>query len=147
MLVLFSIMQMIEQWLNISPSDIVVCSLDSFSCFLLLLWLGTKLKKYWKRYYQHLQVVFSQMGGSNRSGFTILSSNSKGDIHLDGLFNIISYDLVAKLENVLMASEFKVSTIFLHFKFYSIFLCFAFYTYQYVVIVTMNSPCITITKG
>ncbi|KAG4142217.1 hypothetical protein ERO13_D06G117500v2 [Gossypium hirsutum] len=53
-------------------------------------------------------VVFSQMGGSNRSGFTILSSNSKGDIHLDGLFNIISYDLVAKLENVLMASEFKV---------------------------------------
>ncbi|KAG4142216.1 hypothetical protein ERO13_D06G117500v2 [Gossypium hirsutum] len=52
-------------------------------------------------------VVFSQMGGSNRSGFTILSSNSKGDIHLDGLFNIISYDLVAKLENVLMASEFK----------------------------------------
>ncbi|KAK5825512.1 uncharacterized protein LOC108486715 isoform X1 [Gossypium arboreum] len=67
---------MIEQWLNIPPSDIVV--------------------------------VFSQMGGSNRSGFTILSSNSKGDIHLDGLFNIISYDLVAKLENVLMASEFKV---------------------------------------
>ncbi|KAA3477955.1 SWI/SNF-related matrix-associated actin-dependent regulator [Gossypium australe] len=80
-------LHMIEQWLNIPPSDIV---------------------KYWKRYYQHLQVVFSQMGGSNRSGFTILSSNSKGDIHLDGLFNIISYDLVAKLENVLMASEFKV---------------------------------------
>ncbi|XP_039053756.1 SWI/SNF-related matrix-associated actin-dependent regulator of chromatin subfamily A-like protein 1 [Hibiscus syriacus] len=53
-------------------------------------------------------VVFSQMAGSNRSGFTILSSNSKGGIHLDGLFNIISYDLVAKLENILVASDFKV---------------------------------------
>ncbi|KAK8592589.1 hypothetical protein V6N13_063162 [Hibiscus sabdariffa] len=53
-------------------------------------------------------VVFSQMAGSNRSGFTILSSNNKGGVHLDGLFNIISYDLVAKLENILMASDFKV---------------------------------------
>ncbi|XVF30252.1 hypothetical protein REPUB_Repub16aG0041100 [Reevesia pubescens] len=67
---------MIQQWLNIPPSDIVV--------------------------------IFSQPAGSNRGGFTILSSNSKGGIHLDGLFNIISYDLVAKLENLLMASEFKV---------------------------------------
>ncbi|XP_022714699.1 SWI/SNF-related matrix-associated actin-dependent regulator of chromatin subfamily A-like protein 1 isoform X3 [Durio zibethinus] len=67
---------MIQQWLNIPPSDIVV--------------------------------IFSQPGGSNRGGFTILSSNRKGGIHLDGLFNIISYDLVAKLENLLMASEFKV---------------------------------------
>ena len=30
------------------------------------------------------------------------------NIHLDGLFNIISYVLVVKLENVLMASKFKV---------------------------------------
>ncbi|XVE90628.1 hypothetical protein DITRI_Ditri20bG0093000 [Diplodiscus trichospermus] len=67
---------MIQEWLNIPSSDIVV--------------------------------VFSQLGGSNRGGFTILSSNSKGHIHLDGLFNIISYDLVAKLENVLISSEFKV---------------------------------------
>ncbi|XVF41467.1 hypothetical protein PTKIN_Ptkin01aG0282100 [Pterospermum kingtungense] len=67
---------MIQQWLNIPSSDIVV--------------------------------VFSQPGVSNRCGFTILSSNSKGGIHLDGLFNIISYDLVAKLENVLMASDFRV---------------------------------------
>lgn len=67
---------MIQHWLNIPSSDIVV--------------------------------IFSQLGGSNRGGFTILSSNSKGGIHLDGLFNIISYDMVAKLENVLMASEFKV---------------------------------------
>ncbi|EOY09747.1 Chromatin remodeling factor18 isoform 1 [Theobroma cacao] len=67
---------MIQQWLNIPPSDIVV--------------------------------IFSQVGGSNKGGFTILSSKCKDGIHLDGLFNIISYDLVPKLENVLMASEFKV---------------------------------------
>ncbi|XP_021281797.1 SWI/SNF-related matrix-associated actin-dependent regulator of chromatin subfamily A-like protein 1 isoform X2 [Herrania umbratica] len=67
---------MIQQWLNIPPSDIVV--------------------------------IFSLVGGSNKGGFTILSSKSKDRIHLDGLFNIISYDLVPKLENVLMASEFKV---------------------------------------
>ncbi|OMO52737.1 SNF2-related protein [Corchorus capsularis] len=53
-------------------------------------------------------VIFSQISGSNRGGFTILSSKNKGGIRLDGMFNIISYDLVAKIENVLMASEFKV---------------------------------------
>ncbi|KAM1083062.1 hypothetical protein ACFX19_021920 [Malus domestica] len=53
-------------------------------------------------------VVLSQCGGSNKSGFTIVSSNVKGTIHLDGLFNIISYDVVPKIQNLLMASEFKV---------------------------------------
>ncbi|KAM7265797.1 hypothetical protein ACFE04_003480 [Oxalis oulophora] len=53
-------------------------------------------------------VVLSQCGGSNRSGFTIVSPNSRGTIHLDGLFNIISYDLVPKLQNLLMSSDFKV---------------------------------------
>uniref|UniRef100_A0A2P2M0S6 Uncharacterized protein MANES_03G212800 n=2 Tax=Rhizophora mucronata TaxID=61149 RepID=A0A2P2M0S6_RHIMU len=67
---------MIQQWLNISSSDILV--------------------------------VLSQWSGSNRSGFTIVSSNTKGTIHLDGLFNIISYDIVPKLQNVLMESDFKV---------------------------------------
>ncbi|XP_037494779.1 SWI/SNF-related matrix-associated actin-dependent regulator of chromatin subfamily A-like protein 1 isoform X2 [Jatropha curcas] len=67
---------MIQQWLNVPSSDILV--------------------------------VLSQCSGSNRAGFTILSSNTKGNIHLDGLFNIISYDVVPKLQNVLMASEFKV---------------------------------------
>ncbi|KAL9266259.1 DNA annealing helicase and endonuclease ZRANB3-like protein [Drosera capensis] len=52
---------MIQQWLNIPASDIVV--------------------------------VLSQWGGSNKSGFTIVSS-TKGSVHLDGLFNIISYDSV-----------------------------------------------------
>ncbi|XP_062143906.1 uncharacterized protein LOC133851479 isoform X2 [Alnus glutinosa] len=67
---------MIQQWLDIPPSDILV--------------------------------VLSQCGGSNRAGYTVVSSNSKGSIHLDGLFNIISYDVVPKLQNLLMALEFKV---------------------------------------
>ncbi|XP_065622936.1 uncharacterized protein LOC111996656 [Quercus suber] len=53
-------------------------------------------------------VVLSQCGGSNRAGYTIVSSSTKGCIRLDGLFNIISYDVVPKLQNLLMASEFKV---------------------------------------
>ncbi|XP_077217696.1 chromatin remodeling factor18 [Tasmannia lanceolata] len=67
---------MIQQWLNVSPTDILV--------------------------------VLSQGGGSNRGGFTIEHSNAKDTIHLDGLFNIISYDVVPKLQDVLMASDFKI---------------------------------------
>ncbi|GAV85340.1 SNF2_N domain-containing protein/Helicase_C domain-containing protein [Cephalotus follicularis] len=67
---------MIQQWLNIPSSDILV--------------------------------VLSQCGGSNKAGFTIVSPNSKGTVSLDGLFNIISYDIVPKLQNLLMSSEFKV---------------------------------------
>ncbi|XP_071937667.1 uncharacterized protein [Coffea arabica] len=53
-------------------------------------------------------VVLSQCGGSNRGGFNILASNTKRTIQLDGVFNIISYDIVPKFQDVLMASEFKV---------------------------------------
>ncbi|KAK9934177.1 hypothetical protein M0R45_021329 [Rubus argutus] len=67
---------MIQQWMNIPPSDILV--------------------------------VLSQSGGSNRAGYAIVSSSTKGTIHLDGLFNIISYDIVPKLHYLLMTSEFKV---------------------------------------
>ncbi|XP_019419023.1 PREDICTED: SWI/SNF-related matrix-associated actin-dependent regulator of chromatin subfamily A-like protein 1 isoform X2 [Lupinus angustifolius] len=67
---------MIQQWLNIPSSDILV--------------------------------VLSQSGGSNRGGFNIVSSSGKSRIHLTGLFNIISYDLVLKLQNMLIASDFKV---------------------------------------
>ncbi|KAK1281094.1 CHD3-type chromatin-remodeling factor PICKLE [Acorus gramineus] len=69
-------LQMIQQWLNIPSTDILV--------------------------------VLSQYGGSNRGGFKILYSSVKQTIHLDGEFNIISYDVVPKLQNVLMASEFKI---------------------------------------
>ncbi|CAI9108217.1 OLC1v1007770C1 [Oldenlandia corymbosa var. corymbosa] len=67
---------MIQEWLNIPPSDICV--------------------------------VLSQCGGSNRGGFNVLASNSKRSIQLDGVFNIISYDVVPKFQGVLMSSEFKV---------------------------------------
>lgn len=67
---------MIQQWLNIPSSDILV--------------------------------LLSQCKGSNRSGFRIVASNTKSSVHLDGLFNIISYDVVPKLQNVLMSSDFKL---------------------------------------
>ncbi|KAL9233050.1 hypothetical protein vseg_008091 [Gypsophila vaccaria] len=52
-------------------------------------------------------VVLSQWGGSNRAGFSVVSS-TKGVVRLDGVFNIISYDAVPKLQGTLMASQFKV---------------------------------------
>lgn len=67
---------MIQQWLNIPSSDILI--------------------------------VLPQSGGSNRGGFNIVSSSAKSSIRLDGLFNIISYDLVPKLQNMLMSCDFKV---------------------------------------
>ncbi|KAL9325742.1 hypothetical protein ACSQ67_006387 [Phaseolus vulgaris] len=53
-------------------------------------------------------IVLPQSGGSNRGGFNIISSSAKNSIRLDGLFNIISYDLVPKLQNMLMKCDFKV---------------------------------------
>lgn len=56
----------------------------------------------------HEQVVLSQSNGSNRGGFNIVPSNAKKPINLDGVFNIISYDIVPKLQDRLLASAFKV---------------------------------------
>ncbi|KAI3686976.1 hypothetical protein L1987_80666 [Smallanthus sonchifolius] len=67
---------MIQQWLDIPSSDILV--------------------------------VLSSYSGSNKGGFTIIPSNTKGNIRLDGLFNIVSYDAVPKLQGILMSSHFKV---------------------------------------
>ncbi|KOM33350.1 hypothetical protein LR48_Vigan01g290600 [Vigna angularis] len=67
---------MIQQWLNIPSSDILI--------------------------------VLPQSGGSNRGGFNIVSSSSKNSIRLNGLFNIISYELVPKLQNLLTTCDFKV---------------------------------------
>ncbi|XP_026456583.1 SWI/SNF-related matrix-associated actin-dependent regulator of chromatin subfamily A-like protein 1 isoform X2 [Papaver somniferum] len=53
-------------------------------------------------------VVLSQCSGSNKGGFTIVPSSSKGTIPLDGLFNIISYDVVPKLQHMLMNLNFKI---------------------------------------
>ena len=38
-------------------------------------------------------------------------SNAKNTIQLDGIFNIISYDVVPKLQQVLLASDFKVTAV------------------------------------
>ncbi|KAJ9546299.1 hypothetical protein OSB04_018842 [Centaurea solstitialis] len=67
---------MIQQWLGISSSDILV--------------------------------VLSNSSGLNKSGFTIMRPNTKGNIRLDGVFNIVSYDVVDKLQGILMDSDFKV---------------------------------------
>ncbi|XP_026445467.1 SWI/SNF-related matrix-associated actin-dependent regulator of chromatin subfamily A-like protein 1 [Papaver somniferum] len=53
-------------------------------------------------------VVLSQCSGSNKGGFTIVPSSSKGTTPLDGLFNIISYDVVPKLQHMLMSLNFKI---------------------------------------
>lgn len=68
---------MIQQWLNIPSSEILV--------------------------------VLSQWGGSNKAGFKIVPSNTKKSVHLDGVFNIVSYDIVPKLQDPLMASTFKMN--------------------------------------
>nr|XP_043608355.1 SWI/SNF-related matrix-associated actin-dependent regulator of chromatin subfamily A-like protein 1 [Erigeron canadensis] len=52
-------------------------------------------------------VVLSGYGGSNKCGFTIVRSNAKGNLRLDGVFNIVSYDAVQKLQGTLMSSDFK----------------------------------------
>ncbi|XP_071705443.1 uncharacterized protein [Rutidosis leptorrhynchoides] len=67
---------MIQQWLDIPASDILV--------------------------------VLSSYNGSNKSGYTIIRSNTKGNIRLDGVFNIVSYDAVPKLQDILTKSDFKV---------------------------------------
>ncbi|KAJ4791765.1 chromatin remodeling factor18 [Rhynchospora pubera] len=53
-------------------------------------------------------VVMPQSGGSNRLGFRLVYSNSKTGIHLDGIFNIISYDVVPKLSDALINCQFKM---------------------------------------
>uniref|UniRef100_A0A803KU31 SWI/SNF-related matrix-associated actin-dependent regulator of chromatin subfamily A-like protein 1 n=1 Tax=Chenopodium quinoa TaxID=63459 RepID=A0A803KU31_CHEQI len=55
----------------------------------------------------NMQVLLSQCSGSNRGVFSVVST-AKGTARLDGLFNIVSYDSVPKLQGTLMASEFKV---------------------------------------
>ncbi|XP_076933368.1 uncharacterized protein LOC143599265 [Bidens hawaiensis] len=55
-----------------------------------------------------IPVVLSSYSGSNKGGFTIIRSNTRGNIRLDGLFNIVSYDAVPKIQHTLMSSDFKV---------------------------------------
>ena len=55
------------------------------------------------------QVVMSQCTGSNREGFNVVHSAGRSPVKLDGLFNIISYDLVTKLSQAISEAQFKVS--------------------------------------
>ena len=50
-----------------------------------------------------------QCSASNKEGFNIVYSTGKGPVKLDGLFNILSYDLVSKLNDAISEAEFKVS--------------------------------------
>lgn len=51
----------------------------------------------------------SQCSSSNKEGFNIVHSAGKGPVTLDGLFNIVSYDLVTKLSDAISEAQFKVS--------------------------------------
>ncbi|KAK4387956.1 SWI/SNF-related matrix-associated actin-dependent regulator of chromatin subfamily A-like protein 1 [Sesamum angolense] len=48
-----------------------------------------------------------ELYGKCRGGFNIVPSNTRRPINLDGVFNIISYDTVPKLQDMLLASDFK----------------------------------------
>ena len=60
-------------------------------------------------------MVLPQTGGSHKAGFRLVYSNTKGDIHLDGVFNVISYDVVPKIQSTLLDLDFKVETFVLYF--------------------------------
>eukprot|EP00249_Psilotum_nudum_P017769 c26481_g1_i1 orf=136-2202(+) len=53
-------------------------------------------------------VVMPLWAGSNYEGFNIVQSAGKQPIQFDGLFNIVSYDLVSKLQNEIAAANFKI---------------------------------------
>ncbi|KAK3127822.1 hypothetical protein QOZ80_7AG0578840 [Eleusine coracana subsp. coracana] len=57
---------------------------------------------------EDILVMLPQTGGSNKAGFRLVYSNSKGDFRLDGLFNVISYDVVPKIQTTLLDLDFKV---------------------------------------
>ncbi|PUZ73106.1 hypothetical protein GQ55_2G448200 [Panicum hallii var. hallii] len=57
---------------------------------------------------EDILVVLPQTGGSHKAGFRLVYSNTKGDICLDGVFNVISYDVVPKIQSTLLDSDFKI---------------------------------------
>ncbi|KAG0464472.1 hypothetical protein HPP92_020541 [Vanilla planifolia] len=52
-------------------------------------------------------LAFLPHAGSTRGGYKIVLSNMKAAMHLDGCFNIVSYDTVPKLQDMLLSSDFK----------------------------------------
>ncbi|KAL6657041.1 hypothetical protein ACP70R_004821 [Stipagrostis hirtigluma subsp. patula] len=57
---------------------------------------------------EDILVVSPQTGGSNKAGFRLVYSNTKGDFRLDGVFNVISYDIVPKIRSTLLDMDFKI---------------------------------------
>lgn len=53
-------------------------------------------------------MVLPHTGGSHKAGFRVVYSNTKGGFHLDGVFNVISYDVVPKIQSTLLDLDFKV---------------------------------------
>ncbi|CAM0906944.1 unnamed protein product [Alopecurus aequalis] len=76
----------------------------------------SSLRLHWATMIQHwlniptedIVVVLPQTGGSNKAGFRLVYSNTRGDFRLDGAFNIISYDVVPKIQSTLLDLDFKV---------------------------------------
>ncbi|CAL5061495.1 unnamed protein product [Urochloa decumbens] len=57
---------------------------------------------------EDILVVLPQTGGSHKAGFRLVYSNTKGDFRLDGVFNVISYDVVPKIQSTLLDLDFKI---------------------------------------
>ncbi|KQK15029.1 SWI/SNF-related matrix-associated actin-dependent regulator of chromatin subfamily A-like protein 1 [Brachypodium distachyon] len=57
---------------------------------------------------EDILVVLPQTGGSNKAGFRLVYSNTKGDFDLDGVFNVISYDVIPKIQSTLLDLDFKI---------------------------------------
>uniref|UniRef100_A0A0E0LNT7 Helicase ATP-binding domain-containing protein n=1 Tax=Oryza punctata TaxID=4537 RepID=A0A0E0LNT7_ORYPU len=57
---------------------------------------------------EDILVVLPQTGGSNKAGYRLVYSNTKGDFNLDGVFNVISYDVVPKIKDMLLDLDFKI---------------------------------------
>ena len=51
----------------------------------------------------------SQWSGSKIGNFNIVQTSGKQTIQLDGVFNIISYELVSKIQEILVNNDFKVT--------------------------------------
>ncbi|XP_024398738.1 uncharacterized protein [Physcomitrium patens] len=55
-----------------------------------------------------ITVFMSQYSSWNKEGFNIVNSATRGHVKLDGLFNIVSYDLVTKLADAISEAQFKI---------------------------------------
>ncbi|CAM6083418.1 unnamed protein product [Calypogeia fissa] len=54
-----------------------------------------------------ITIVMSQ-GGNSREGYNIVRTTGKQELRLHGVFNIVSYDVLAKLEDLIYLSDFQI---------------------------------------